>query len=122
MLGGARSVCAAASTLPARRGAIRLSARSRYKDGKPEPLCTGKPDGQILTTPNTADAKVRAAVAKDDTARKAAYKTLAELYNRDVPSIIYETVIERVAWQNKIHGVYMTESTMLYLDKTWIEK
>ncbi len=63
-----------------------------------------------------------ALAAKDDAAKKAAYKTLAELFNKDVPSVIYETVIERVAWQSKVHGIYMTESTMAYLDKAWIEK
>ena len=59
--------------------------------------------------------------AKDDAAKKAANKTLAELWNKDVPSVVFETVIERVAWQNKVRGVYLTESTMFMLDKAWIE-
>ena len=63
-----------------------------------------------------------ALAAKDDTAKKAAYKTLAEIWNKDVPSIIFETVIERIAWQNKVHGIVMNESSMYYLDKAWIEK
>jgi peptide/nickel transport system substrate-binding protein len=63
-----------------------------------------------------------ALAAKDDAAKKAAYKTLAELFNKDVPSVIFETVIERVAWQNKVRGVYMTENTMFFLDKAWVEK
>jgi peptide/nickel transport system substrate-binding protein len=63
-----------------------------------------------------------ALAAKDDAAKKAAYKTLAELWNKDVPSVIFETVIERVAYQNKVHGVAVTENTMFYLDKAWLEK
>jgi peptide/nickel transport system substrate-binding protein len=69
------------------------------------------------------DAAMNAALAaKDDAAKKAAYKTLAELWNKDLPSIIFETVIERVAWQNKVKGVYVSENTMFYLDKAWVEK
>ena len=26
-----------------------------------------------------------------------------------MPSVVFETVIERIAFQNKVHGVYMTE-------------
>ena len=63
-----------------------------------------------------------ALAAKDDAAKKAAYKTLAELWNKDLPSIIFETVIERVAWQNKVKGIYVSENTMFYLDKAWVEK
>jgi peptide/nickel transport system substrate-binding protein len=62
-----------------------------------------------------------ALAAKDDAAKKAANKTLAELWNKDVPSVIFETVIERIAWQGKVHGVYMTESSMFMLDKAWVE-
>lgn len=58
-------------------------------------------------------ALVTALGAKDDVARKVANKTLAELWNKDVPSIAFNTVIERIAWQNKVHGVTMTESSML---------
>jgi peptide/nickel transport system substrate-binding protein len=69
------------------------------------------------------DAAMNAALAaKDDAAKKAAYKTLAEIWNKDVPSIIFETVVERVAWQNKVHGITMNESSMYFLDKAWIEK
>ena len=60
--------------------------------------------------------------AKDDAAKKAAFKTLAELWNKDVPSVIFETVIERVAFQNKVQGVYLTESSMFFLDKAWLQK
>jgi peptide/nickel transport system substrate-binding protein len=60
--------------------------------------------------------------AKDDAAKKAANKTLADLWNKDTPSIIYNTTVERIAWQNKVHGVYLDESSMFYLDKAWIEK
>ena len=60
--------------------------------------------------------------SKDATARKAAYKKLAELWNADVPSVVYETQVERVAFQNKVHGIYLTENTMFFLDKAWIEK
>jgi peptide/nickel transport system substrate-binding protein len=60
--------------------------------------------------------------AKDETARKAAYKTMAELYNKDLPSLVFNAVIERIAFQGKIKGVYMNESSMFFLDKAWIEK
>ena len=35
--------------------------------------------------------------------------------------MIFETVIERISWQSKVHGVYMTESSMFMLDKAWVE-
>ncbi|MSW91412.1 MAG: hypothetical protein F2812_07405, partial [Actinobacteria bacterium] len=60
--------------------------------------------------------------ARDATARKAAYKTMADLWNKDVPSVVFNAVIERIAYQNKVHGVYANESSMFYLDKAWIEK
>ena len=60
--------------------------------------------------------------AKDATARKAAYKTMADLWNKDVPSVVFNAVIERIAYQNKVHGVYANESSMFFLDKAWIEK
>ena len=63
-----------------------------------------------------------ALAAKDDAAKKAGYKTLAELWNKDQPSIIFETVIERIAFQNKVHGVSMNVSSMFFLDKAWLEK
>ncbi len=63
-----------------------------------------------------------ALAAKDDAAKKAAYKTLAELWNKDTPSVIFETVIERVAFQSKVQGVYMTENSMFFLDKAWVQK
>ena len=47
------------------------------------------------------------------------HKTLADLWNKDVPSVAFNTVIERIAWQNKVHGVTMTESSMFLLDKAW---
>jgi peptide/nickel transport system substrate-binding protein len=59
--------------------------------------------------------------AKDATSRKAAYKTMADLWNTDVPSVVFNAVIERIAFQNKVHGVYANESSMFFLDKAWIE-
>jgi peptide/nickel transport system substrate-binding protein len=63
-----------------------------------------------------------ALAAKDDATKKAAYKTLAEIWNKDLPSIVFETVVERVAWQNKVQGIVMNQSSMYYLDKAWVEK
>jgi ABC-type transport system substrate-binding protein len=81
------------------------------------------PTNRVGYSSTAWDAALNVALAaKDDAAKKAAYKTLAELWNKDVPSVIFETVIERVAYQNKVHGVNVTENTMFFLDKAWIEK
>jgi peptide/nickel transport system substrate-binding protein len=42
---------------------LNMGALLTCTGGKPEPLCVGKPDGQIPTTPNTQSLKVRQAVA-----------------------------------------------------------
>jgi peptide/nickel transport system substrate-binding protein len=69
------------------------------------------------------DAGLEAAMAAgDEASRKAAYETLAELWNQDLPSIPFEVVTERVAWQNKVHGVYLTTNTMFFLDKAWVQR
>lgn len=60
--------------------------------------------------------------AKGDAALKAAYKTMTELYNKDVPSLAFNAVIERIAFQSSIKGITMNESSMFFLDKAWIQK
>ena len=84
---------------------------------------SGSPTNRIgYNNPEWDKAMNDGLAAKDDAAKKAAYKTMSEIWNKDVPSIIFETVVERVAWQNKVHGVVMNESSMYFLDKVWIEK
>ena len=76
----------------------------------------------LLMFPDLDARSFRPWINEDDAAKKAAFKTLAELWNKDVPSVIFETVIERVAFQNKVQGVYLTESSMFFLDKAWLQK
>jgi peptide/nickel transport system substrate-binding protein len=81
------------------------------------------PTNRVGYSSSAWDAALATALgAKDDAARKAANKTLAELWNKDLPSIAFNTVIERIAWQGKVKGVTMTESSMFLLDKAWVEK
>jgi ABC-type oligopeptide transport system substrate-binding subunit len=60
--------------------------------------------------------------APNDAARTAAFKKIAELWTKDVPSVALEAVHEYIAWTPKLHGVTPNQSTQVHLDKAWLEK
>ena len=60
--------------------------------------------------------------AKDDNAKKAAYKIIAEEFNAQVPWINYSAVETLKAFSPKVHGVTGSHRQYVYFDKTWMEK
>ncbi|MEO5838022.1 MAG: ABC transporter substrate-binding protein [Acidimicrobiales bacterium] len=60
--------------------------------------------------------------AKDDNAKKAAYKIIAEEFNAQVPWINYSAVETLKAFSPKVQGVTGSHRQYLYFDKTWMQK
>ena len=60
--------------------------------------------------------------AKDDNAKKAAYKIIAEEFNAQVPWINYSAVETLKAFSPKVHGVTGSHRQYVYFDKAWMEK
>jgi peptide/nickel transport system substrate-binding protein len=60
--------------------------------------------------------------AKDDAAKKAAYKIIAEEFNAQVPWINYSAVETLKAFSPKVHGVTGSHRQYVYFDKAWMEK
>jgi peptide/nickel transport system substrate-binding protein len=60
--------------------------------------------------------------AKDDNAKKAAYKVIAEEFNAQVPWINYSAVETLKAFSPKVQGVTGSHRQYLYFDKAWMQK
>jgi peptide/nickel transport system substrate-binding protein len=60
--------------------------------------------------------------AKDDNAKKAAYKIIAEEFNAQVPWINFSAVETLKAFSPKVHGVTGSHRQYVYFDKAWMEK
>jgi ABC-type transport system substrate-binding protein len=52
--------------------------------------------------------------------KRAAYKTISELYDRDLPTLTYTAQDDYYAWTNKVHGITPTLAFMMYFDKAWL--
>jgi peptide/nickel transport system substrate-binding protein len=60
--------------------------------------------------------------AQTDEARKAAYKSIAELWNRDVPSVPLLHLEQGVFWTPEVKGMRGAGLTNVALDKVWLDK
>jgi peptide/nickel transport system substrate-binding protein len=58
--------------------------------------------------------------ATNDDQKRAALKTVSELYSRDVPFLVEGAIEEYVAWSGKVHGVYATQATEVFFDRAWL--
>jgi peptide/nickel transport system substrate-binding protein len=52
--------------------------------------------------------------------KRAAYKTISALYDRDLPALTFTAQESFYAWNNKVHGIYSNLAFMMYFDKTWL--
>ena len=57
-----------------------------------------------------------------DDEKKAAYKTIAEEFNAQVPWLNYSAVETLKAFSPKVHGVAPSHRNYIYFDKAWMEK
>ena len=60
--------------------------------------------------------------AKTDDDKKAAYKTIAEEFNAQLPWLNYSAVETLKAFGPKVHGVAPSHRNYIYFDKAWMEK
>ncbi|MEO8693566.1 MAG: ABC transporter substrate-binding protein [Acidimicrobiales bacterium] len=60
--------------------------------------------------------------AKTDDEKKAAYKTIAEEFNAQMPWLNYSAVETLKAFTAKVHGVAPSHRNYIYFDKAWMEK
>jgi peptide/nickel transport system substrate-binding protein len=61
-------------------------------------------------------------LASSDAAKTAAFKKIAETWNTDAVSAVYEAAVEAIIWSPKVHGLTFTQQTMTSFDKAWIER
>jgi peptide/nickel transport system substrate-binding protein len=60
--------------------------------------------------------------ATNDDEKRAALKTVSELYVRDVPFLVEGAIEEYVAWSGKVNGVYATQATEVFFDRAWLAR
>ncbi len=58
--------------------------------------------------------------AKSDADRKAALDKIQDIWRQDTPSVIYESLVEVIAWNKNIQGIRPTVATVVMFDKAWI--
>lgn len=58
--------------------------------------------------------------AKDDAARKAALDKIQDIWRQDMPTAVYEALIEYIAWNKNVHGIKSTVASSVMFDKAWI--
>ena len=110
-------------------------------DGNFDTACNGMnlsdsaPDialSQQFTTPGSArvafknptfDAAVeRLKAANSDAAVKAALKEVQDLWNQQVPSVVFSVTDEAIASSAKIKGLQYTQDTVVIFDKAYVAK
>jgi peptide/nickel transport system substrate-binding protein len=63
---------------------------------------------------------VRRAATDDE--KRAAYKSVAELFKNDIPSLVFVAYDIFYATNPKLHGIYFNHAFMMYFDKAWLEQ
>jgi peptide/nickel transport system substrate-binding protein len=61
-------------------------------------------------------------VAKNDAEKTAAYKVIAEEFNKQLPWINFSAIETLKAFSPKVHGVTGSHRQFIYFDKAWMEK
>ena len=57
---------------------------------------------------------------KTDAERKAALEKIQDIWRIDMPTPVYEAVVEMIAWNKNVHGIRPTVATTVMFDKAWI--
>ncbi|MEO5840615.1 MAG: ABC transporter substrate-binding protein [Acidimicrobiales bacterium] len=73
------------------------------------------------------DAQMDAAVAELKIAsttatQKAAMAKIQEIWNRTVPSVVYETIEEVITWDKKVNGLTFPQDSVVYFSDAWLAK
>ena len=55
-------------------------------------------------------------------AQKAAMAKIQEIWNRTVPSVVYETIEEVITWDKKVNGLTFTQDSVVYFSDAWLTK
>ena len=63
-----------------------------------------------------------ACIAKNDAEKKAAYKVIADEFNKQLPWINFAAIETLKAFSPKVHGVAGSHRQFIYFDKAWMEK
>jgi peptide/nickel transport system substrate-binding protein len=58
--------------------------------------------------------------ASSDAEKTDAYRKVAEIYTRDVPSVPIDAYSEVIAWGKRVHGLAQTADTVVLFDKAWV--
>ena len=61
-------------------------------------------------------------IAKSDAEKTAAYKVIAEEFNKQIPWINFAAIETMKAFSPKVHGVTASHRQFIYFDKAWMEK
>ncbi|HUP71719.1 MAG TPA: ABC transporter substrate-binding protein [Acidimicrobiales bacterium] len=77
---------------------------------------TGYKDPQMDAA--VAELKVAATAAT----QKAALAKIQEVWNRTVPSVVYETIEEVITWDKKVNGLVFTQDSVVYFSDAWLTK
>ena len=57
---------------------------------------------------------------KTDAERKAALEKIQDIWRIDMPTAVYEAVVEMIAWNKNVRGIRPTVATTVMFDKAWI--
>ena len=57
---------------------------------------------------------------KTDAERKAALDKIQEIWRVDMPTPVYEALVEMIAWNKNVRGIRPTVATVVMFDKAWI--
>jgi hypothetical protein len=86
-------------------------------------LRSDSPSNRIGYKSTVMDAALRELrLAGTDAAKTAAFKKIAETWNTDAVSAVYEATIESIFFSPKVHGLTFTQQSMTAFEKAWIEK
>ena len=58
--------------------------------------------------------------AKNDAERAAALEKIQDIWREDMPTAVYEALVEMLAWNKNVHGIRPTVSSSLMFDKAWL--
>ena len=57
---------------------------------------------------------------KTDAERKAALDKIQDIWRVDMPTPVYEALVEMIAWNKNVRGIRPTVATVVMFDKAWI--
>jgi ABC-type oligopeptide transport system substrate-binding subunit len=84
---------------------------------------SGVPSNRVGINDPALDAALKDLfAASTDAQKKAAYKTIMNELNSQLPILPVAKIEEFISWSSKIHGMQPGIKTTVYMDKAWIGK